>query len=311
MPTPAPLPPPIVASSLERPRITLTVWLADLTYTHQTISAETMPQAIAGLATFAATKMDLVHPVRIFKYPEALAASLEEDGPPDVIGFSHYIWNSHLSLAFAELIKRRFPQTTVVLGGPHYPLHRPEQTVFWHEHLAGKTDFYIAGEGEPAFASLLRTLQDFDRVEVRGHISGVHCLSDDGMFHAPPPRLRIHSLSAVPSPYTAGLMDEFFDGQLVPTVQTNRGCPFKCRLLPGGHPVLPASRQEARTADPRRAALHRPPHETTARSGLGPQRTPHHRQQLRHVPRGPRDLPGARRMPAAVRLAPRRQRNHR
>jgi radical SAM superfamily enzyme YgiQ (UPF0313 family) len=234
MPTPAPLPPPTVASSLERPRITLTVWLADLTYTHQTISAETMPQAIAGLATYAATKMDLVHPVRIFKYPEALAASLEEDGPPDVIGFSHYIWNSHLSLAFAELIKRRFPQTTVVLGGPHYPLHRPEQTVFWHEHLAGKTDFYIAGEGEPAFAGLLRTLQDFDHAEVRGHISGVHCLSDDGMFHAPPPRLRIHSLSAVPSPYTAGLMDDFFDGQLVPTVQTNRGCPFKCAFCQEG-----------------------------------------------------------------------------
>lgn len=234
MTTPLPLPTPTVATSRERPRITLTVWLADLTYTQQTISAETMPQGIAGLATYAATKMDLVHPVRIFKYPEALAAALEEDGPPDVIGFSHYIWNSHLSLAFAELIKRRFPQTTVVLGGPHYPLHRPEQTTFWHERLAGKTDFYIDGEGKPAFAGLLRTLNDFDRAEVRGHISGVHCLSDDGMFHAPSPRLRIHNLSVVPSPYTAGLMDEFFDGKLVPTVQTNRGCPFKCTFCQEG-----------------------------------------------------------------------------
>ncbi|MDX3749602.1 B12-binding domain-containing radical SAM protein [Streptomyces sp. AK08-02] len=233
MTTSVPLPTPTVASPAQ-PQVTLTVWLADLTYTQQTISAETMPQTIAGLATYASTKMDLTHPVRIFKYPEALAAALEEDGPPDVIGFSHYIWNSHLSLAFAELIKQRFPATTVVLGGPHYPLRLPEQTAFWHERLAGKADFYIDGEGEPAFAELLLTLNDFDRTEVRDHIAGVHCLDGDGNLHAPPPRLRIHNLSAVPSPYTAGLMDEFFDGKLVPTVQTNRGCPFKCTFCQEG-----------------------------------------------------------------------------
>jgi hypothetical protein len=233
MTTAVPLPTPIVVSST-RPRVTLTVWLADLTYTQQTISAETMPQAIAGLATYATTKMDLAHPVRIFKYPEALAAALEADGPPDVIGFSHYIWNSQLSLAFAELIKRHFPRTTVVFGGPHYPLRRPEQNEFWHERLAGKVDFYIDGEGEPAFADLLRTLNDVDRTEIRGHIDGVHCLGDDGILHAPRPRLRIHDLSVVPSPYVAGLMDEFFDGKLVPTVQTNRGCPFKCTFCQEG-----------------------------------------------------------------------------
>ncbi|MET8248305.1 radical SAM protein [Streptomyces sp. NPDC005202] len=55
----------------------------------------------------------------------------------------------------------------------------------------------------------------------------MHCLGDDGRLHAPPPRLRIHDLSSVPSPYLVGLMDEFFDGRLVPTMQTNRGCPFK------------------------------------------------------------------------------------
>ncbi|WP_163010782.1 cobalamin-dependent protein [Streptomyces dangxiongensis] len=171
-----------------------------------------MPQAIAGLATYATTKMDLRHPVWLFKYPEALAAALEQDGPPDVIGFSHYIWNSQLSLAFAELVKRRFPHTTVVFGGPHYPLHLPDQTDFWHQRLAGKVDFYVEGEGEPAFADLLLTFNDFDRKEVRGTISGAHNLHDDGILYTRPPRLRIHNLSSVPSPYLAGLMDEFFDG---------------------------------------------------------------------------------------------------
>ncbi|MEU0822739.1 B12-binding domain-containing radical SAM protein [Streptomyces mirabilis] len=233
MTTSVPLPTPTVRPT-RRPRITLTAWLADLTYTQQTISAETMPQAIGGLATYATTKLEFAHPIRVFKYPEALAAALEEDGPPDVIGFSHYIWNSHLSLAFAELVKKHFPATTVVFGGPHYPLRLPDQTEFWHERLAGRVDFYVDGEGEPAFADLLRTLNEVGRVDVRGHIAGVHCLAGDGTLHAPPPRLRIHDLSSVPSPYLSGLMDEFFDGKLVPTVQTNRGCPFKCTFCQEG-----------------------------------------------------------------------------
>ncbi|MCH0562157.1 B12-binding domain-containing radical SAM protein [Streptomyces sp. MUM 2J] len=231
--TPVLVPLPIVAPDA-RPRVTLTVWLADLTYTQQAISAETMPQAVAGIATYAATRVALDHPVRIFKYPEVLAAALEQDGPPDVIGFSHYIWNSQLSLAFADLIKERFPRTTVVFGGPHYPLRLPEQTVFWRERLAGRVDFYVDGEGEAAFADLLIALSRTSRDDVRGSLPGVHHLDSDGTLYAPPPRPRIHDLSDVPSPYTLGLMDEFFDGKLVPTVQTNRGCPFKCTFCQEG-----------------------------------------------------------------------------
>ncbi|MGP3948547.1 B12-binding domain-containing radical SAM protein [Streptomyces sp. 7N604] len=233
MTAPVLLPVPAVAP-VAQPKVTLTVWLADLTYTQQAISAETMPQAVAGLATYAATKVDLVHPVRVFKYPEALADALEQDGPPDVIGFSHYIWNSQLSLVFAELIKRRFPCMTVVFGGPHYPLRLQEQTEFWRERLAGKVDFYVDGEGEVAFCDLLLTLNGGGRAEMRGSIPGVHRMDRDGTFYASPPRPRIHDLSDVPSPYTLGLMDEFFDGKLVPTVQTNRGCPFKCTFCQEG-----------------------------------------------------------------------------
>ncbi|PAZ12272.1 hypothetical protein CLM62_30985 [Streptomyces sp. SA15] len=212
-----------------RPVLRLKVWLCDLTYTQQVVSAETMPQAVAGLATYAATVMEFAHDPRIFKFPEDLAAALEAEGVPDVIGFSHYIWNAHLSAAFARLIKRRYPRTVVVMGGPHYPLQRADQVPFWYQRLAGATDFYVDGEGEAAFADLLLHLDGKPPEKVRDTIPGVHSMSSDRReVFTPKPRKRISDLHDVPSPYCAGLLDEFFERGGVPTVTTTRGCPFSC-----------------------------------------------------------------------------------
>lgn len=51
----------------------LSIWLADLTYTQQTIAADVMPNAIGCIATFTETQVPLSQPIRLFKYPEALA----------------------------------------------------------------------------------------------------------------------------------------------------------------------------------------------------------------------------------------------
>ena len=42
------------------------------------------------------------------------------------------------------------------------------------------------------------------------------------------------NLDEIPSPYTTGLMDKFFDGRLSPMLQTNRGCPFMCSYCVDG-----------------------------------------------------------------------------
>ncbi len=42
------------------------------------------------------------------------------------------------------------------------------------------------------------------------------------------------SLDELPSPYTYGLMDKFFDGVLIPMTHTTRGCPFKCSFCTEG-----------------------------------------------------------------------------
>ena len=55
----------------------VTIWLADLTYTQQQISSESMPSAIGGIATYTEQNLCLKKPIRIFKYPEVLIESLE------------------------------------------------------------------------------------------------------------------------------------------------------------------------------------------------------------------------------------------
>src|SRR5664280_2246388 len=95
-------------------------------------------------------------PIRVFKYPERLAEALDREGPPDIMGFSNYIWNSHLSYGFAEAMKRARPETIIVFGGPNYPVNKYEQESWLRRRPV--VDFVIIKEGELAFARLVETL---------------------------------------------------------------------------------------------------------------------------------------------------------
>jgi radical SAM superfamily enzyme YgiQ (UPF0313 family) len=215
-------------------RCPLKVWLADLTYTQQAVSADLVPAAVGGIATFAEHHVPLETPIRLFKYPEKLAEALGADGCPDVIGFSCYIWNSTLASAFAKRIKEISPSTVVIFGGPHYPIVAVEQERFLRQRP--EIDFYIIKEGELAFQRLIDALwkNDGDPDSIHGQIPSVHSIGRDGTPHLLEAIERLRDLSEIPSPYLQGRLDEFFDGRLLPIIQTNRGCPFSCTFCVEG-----------------------------------------------------------------------------
>jgi tRNA A37 methylthiotransferase MiaB len=211
------------------------VWIADLTYTQQTIAADVMPNAIGGIATYAERWTPLSSPIRIFKYPEKLVAALEREGPPDIIGFSNYVWNGDLSLAFTRVLKRKAPNTVVIFGGPNYPTTNLEQAA-WLEQNA-EVDFYIIKEGEVAFSNLIHALvaEPFDIEAVKEmRLPSVHCITTKSEVVLTEPAERLTDLTEIPSPYMSGRLDEFFDGRLLPIIQTNRGCPFGCTFCVEG-----------------------------------------------------------------------------
>lgn len=211
------------------------VWLADLTYTQQTIAADVMPNAIGGIATYSERWAPLASPIRIFKYPEKFVQALAEEGPPDLVGFSNYVWNGDLAHGFAKAIKRNSPGTVVVFGGPNYPTTEEEQSAWLHTYR--HVDFYLVKEGEVAFSRLLQAMvqadSDLEAVKVM-RLASAHCITLQGEVILSKPNDRLTDLTEIPSPYTTGRMDEFFDGRLLPIIQTNRGCPFGCTFCVEG-----------------------------------------------------------------------------
>lgn len=201
------------------------VWLADLTHTGRGTATDTMPLGIAFLAAYVGESDR--RPVRLFRYPHALSAALER-GVPALIGFANYTWNAKLSKAYARAVKRANPATIVVFGGPNLPLSGSEQAAFLAD--AGYIDLYVEREGELAFAALVQAFRNGARrrEEFVEAAPSVLTVTPGGEFLRSDPAPRLQSLDTIPSPYLSGLLDEFFDGALVPTIQTNRGCPFSC-----------------------------------------------------------------------------------
>jgi hypothetical protein len=80
--------------ALDALEIDIPVALCDLTYTQEGVSSDPMPHAVGGLATFASHHLAFSHRPRIFKYPDAFAAYLEQKRGRKVIGLSNYVWKS-------------------------------------------------------------------------------------------------------------------------------------------------------------------------------------------------------------------------
>jgi len=210
------------------------ILLADLL--HPNNQNKTFPYAAGCVGAYASAALEDRVSIEVFRSPEELGEAFRAR-TPDLVGFTNYVWNLELGYEVVRQAKAAVPETVVVMGGPNYPIHPEEQRAFLTRHPL--VDFYVYKEGEAPFLELLERLlaTGFDVAALKRQrlvLPAVHYLVD-GELIAPLPAPRRRELNQFPSPYLGGLLDKFFSrGDLVPLIQTKRGCPFQCTFCVEG-----------------------------------------------------------------------------
>jgi len=214
------------------------IYICDLTHTAQCISSEFFPYAI-GLITSYLKKHSRYSNrinVKIFKFPEEISSTFKAQKKiPKIVAFSNYIWNSDISNNIAKIIKKQFPDTIIIFGGPNFSEELELQEQWLRERPW--VDFYIRLEGEIAFTELVDSLLEnngINDVEI-SNLPSLCYIDKLNQFNNNKLSDRIRELDIIPSPYTLGILDSYFDTTLWPIFETNRGCPFKCTFCTEGY----------------------------------------------------------------------------
>ncbi len=179
---------------------------------------------------------------------QALVAAICERAPL-MIGFTCYLWSIDRTLWLAEQVKRRRPESLVIVGGPEIT---PDNDWVLDSPAI---DYAVIGEGEQTFAELLawyaRDAGEGSRQLAVGSWQIVsppttaYCLlttasrSDlisiaglahriNGQMIQNQPRRPMPNLDPISSPYLAGILNAGDQEQLL--LETIRGCIFKCKF---------------------------------------------------------------------------------
>jgi len=211
------------------------IYLIDLTHESPLgLGSDMMPIQLGLIASYCLKEHGDKVDIKIVKFISELDEMLRSF-PPFIVASSNYLWNIDLSYKVVSSIKKSYPDAITVFGGPNYPVEKERQVEWLKSHP--NVDFYIYGDGEEPFSALTGFLlkdPDITRAK-KALLPSCHSLIDGKAYFAPTAG-RIEDLTAIPSPYTTGLMDKFFEHKLIPMVQSNRGCPFTCTFCVEGGP---------------------------------------------------------------------------
>jgi radical SAM superfamily enzyme YgiQ (UPF0313 family) len=213
------------------------IYLGDLTYDTVSLSTDSFPLSIGYVGAYCKKEFGTKVEVELFKYIEELEDAIKKS-PPDILGLTNYSWNERIGIELFKRGKKINKNMLAVWGGPNFPIDVPSQKKFMSDN--SDVDIYVPIEGEIGFANIVEKVLEIDNTKnireeiLSSSIDGCVVNNEDRKLSFGLPTRRIKELDEIPSPYTTGMFDKFFDGRLSPMIQTNRGCPFQCTYCTDG-----------------------------------------------------------------------------
>ena len=181
------------------------------------LNAYYLPYSVGLLWSYAKQTREISNSIKtvswVFKR-DPINVSVEKLKTCNIVFFSIYVWNKNYCYELAKQLKQANPNLITVFGGPELPHKDP--------NIFSKFSFIdtiVIGEGEQAVKDILINLINYDNIP--------KIIKAD----------RIKDLN-VPSPYLDGIFDELIEQhpeiEWMPTLETDRGCPYKCTFCDWG-----------------------------------------------------------------------------
>ncbi len=210
----------------------LRVVLGDLNYFNRHTSRTTLaPLNIGYIASYIANKFAGSVEITLHKDPEAFLEDVTS-AEPDIVGLSFYYWNTNLNREVTARIRGLWGDKPVIVwGGPSVDSD--------HSELAGlfrrfpDVNAYVINEGELGFAAVVEAALGDRAAMWNAPLDGAAFDTGQGLVVGRPVGTTL-DLSELPSPYLAGLMDPFLNGDYLPLLQTSRLCPYTCAFCVSG-----------------------------------------------------------------------------
>lgn len=140
---------------------------------------------------------------------------------PILIGISTYTENIEMSIAFSKILKTKFPDTKIVLGGPHVSLSQKE----FYEGT--EADFILLNEGEGSIVELVEAIFTNQELIAYSEIDGL-IYKDKNEIIKNKERKYINDLDLLPIPKREFFSLLNYEGNMGINFSTSRGCPSKC-----------------------------------------------------------------------------------
>lgn len=240
----------------------LLIYLVELVHDGFGLSLRTFPLGLGMVGSYLVSKFSSEVEVILFRTYGELMVSINSR-KPDVVGFGYFTWNDFLTLVAARAVRAACPDALIVFGGSNIspygqetmgrsstkPRCGPDHSEFadalsvsisgfkwpvYDDYLLlsnyPEIDVIVHGDGEIPMAGLVASyIGSGSRQAVkRACVPGCSALIDGVIHRGPEPEL-LFDLDVVPSPYISGIFKDFMDSyNLLPQIETIRGCPYKC-----------------------------------------------------------------------------------